>query len=115
MGVSPRSSTIGLRFMGLRRLLLFGLGVAFLVVWPSLLRRASAQLPAKFGAQRLPDVEVDDKDHLFLTMSAATNFASAGTPGSQTFVTVSTNGGATCTNLPKTENISTAPTEAFAP
>jgi hypothetical protein len=104
--------------MGLRRLLLFVLGVAFLVAWPGLLRlapRVSAQIPALFGAQRVPDIEVDDKDHLFLTMSAATNFASAGTPGSQTFITLSTDGGHSWNNLPKTQNLSNDHGEAFGP
>src|SRR5262249_35076403 len=51
----------------------------------------------------------------FLAMSAATNMASAGTPGSQTFFTLSTDSGQSWDNLPRTTNLSTDNGEAFGP
>lgn len=77
--------------------------------------RARAQVPMHFGAQRAPAITVDRKDNLFLTMSVATKDASAGTPGSQTFFTMSRDGGATWNNLPFTRNLSRSRGEAFGP
>jgi hypothetical protein len=78
-------------------------------------RPASAQLPGHFGATRAPAIAVDKSDDLYVTMSVATKPASAGTPGSQTFFTISKNGGRTWNNLPFTKNLSKSRGEAFGP
>jgi len=77
--------------------------------------RVNAQVPMHFGAQRAPAISVDRNDNLFLTMSVATNDASAMTPGSQTFFTISRDGGANWNNLPFTKNLSKSKGEAFGP
>lgn len=87
--------------------------VAFITIPP--VTRVSAQVPMHFGAQRAPALAVDKNDGLFLTMSVATKDASAGTPGSQTFFTLSRDGGANWNNLPLTKNLSKSRGEAFGP
>jgi len=77
-------------------------------------RRAHAQ-GVFFGAQRFPAIDVDSGDHLYLMMSVATAPASAHTPHSQIFFTMSRNGGADWDNLPETRNLSNSPGEAFGP
>jgi hypothetical protein len=60
----------------------------------------------EIGAQRVPNIEVDKNNFLYLTMAVATLPASAGTPGSQIFFTESTDSGKTWNNLPLTRNLS---------
>jgi hypothetical protein len=78
-------------------------------------RRVEAQLPGHFGATRAPAIDVDKSDNIYLTMSVATKPAGAGTPGSQTFFTISKDGGQTWNNLPLTRNLSKSRGEAFGP
>jgi hypothetical protein len=73
----------------------------------------AAQFPPALGATRAPAIEVDRNDSLYLVMSVATS--PSGTPHSQIFFTMSTDGGATWDNLPKTRNLSNSPGEAFGP
>ena len=68
-----------------------------------------------FGAQRFPAIDVDSGDSLYLMMSTATAPASAHTPHSQIYFTMSTNGGSSWDNLPETRNLSKSPGEAFGP
>jgi hypothetical protein len=77
-------------------------------------RRAHAQ-GVFFGAQRFSAIAVDSADNLYLMMSVATAPASAHTPHSQIFFTMSRNGGAAWDNLPETRNLSNSPGEAFGP
>ncbi len=74
-----------------------------------------AQVPNNFGATRAPAIAIDKSDHLYVTMSVATKPASAGTPGSQTFFTMSKDGGRSWNNLPFTKNLSKSSGEAFGP
>jgi hypothetical protein len=75
--------------------------------------RVEAQ--SSFGAQRAPVIEVDRSNNLYLFSSTATKPAGAGTPGSQIFLTISRNGGASWDNFPLTRNLSKSPGEAFGP
>lgn len=77
-------------------------------------RRARAQ-GLFFGAQRFPALDVDSADNLYMMMSVATAPASAHTPHSQIFFTMSRDGGSTWDNLPETRNLSNSPGEAFGP
>lgn len=81
---------------------------------PPLSRRARAQ-GTFFGAQRLPAIDVDRADNLYLTMSVATAPASEHRPHGQIFFTMSRNGGADWDNLPQTRNLSNSPGEAYGP
>jgi hypothetical protein len=76
---------------------------------------APAQVPSHFGATRAPAIDVDKSDKLYITMSVATKPASAGTPGSQIFFTLSKDGGRRWNNLPLTRNLSKSSGEAFGP
>jgi hypothetical protein len=67
------------------------------------------------GAQRAPSIEIDRNDNLYLMMSAATKFASAGTPGSQVFFTQSSDYGASWDNFPLTRKLTNSKGEAFGP
>lgn len=87
--------------------------VAFITIPP--MERVRAQVPMHFGATRAPSITVDRNDSLFLTMSVATKDGSTQTPGSQTFFTLSRDGGATWNNLPLTKNLSRSKGEAFGP
>jgi hypothetical protein len=78
------------------------------------LRHARAQ-GQFFGAQRFPAIDVDAGDNLYLMMSTATAPASAHTPHSQIFFTMSRDGGSSWDNLPETRNLSNSPGEAFGP
>jgi len=78
------------------------------------LKRARAQAQF-FGAERFPAIDVDGGDNLYLMMSVATAPASAHTPHSQIFFTMSRDGGTTWDNLPETRNLSKSPGEAFGP
>lgn len=78
------------------------------------LRNARAQ-GQFFGAQRFPAIDVDSGDNLYLMMSTATAPASAHTPHSQIFFTMSRDGGSSWDNLPETRNLSKSPGEAFGP
>lgn len=91
--------------------------VIFLVTALALasVRPADAQLPGHFGATRAPAIAIDKSDDLYVTMSVATKPASAGTPGSQTFFTMSKDGGRSWNNLPFTKNLSKSSGEAFGP
>ena len=92
--------------------------VAFAVVavsvspWP---RRAEAQFPGFFGAQRFPALGIDKDDVLYLMMSVATAPASERRPHSQIFFAKSNNGGDTWNNFPQTKNLTKSPGEAFGP
>ena len=68
-----------------------------------------------FGAQRFPAIDVDANDNLYLMTSTATAPASAHTPHSQIYFTMSRDYGATWDNLPHTRNLSNSPGEAFGP
>jgi hypothetical protein len=74
---------------------------------------AQAQIGA--GAQRAPAIDVDNKDNLYLMMSAATKQAVERTPGSQIFFTKSSDFGANWDNVPFTRNLSNSRGEAFGP
>jgi hypothetical protein len=76
--------------------------------------RATAQ-GTFFGAQRFPAIDVDANDNLYLMTSTATAPASAHTPHSQIYFTMSRDYGATWDNLPHTRNLSNSPGEAFGP
>ncbi|MEW6209921.1 MAG: sialidase family protein [Acidobacteriota bacterium] len=76
---------------------------------------AGAQLPGHFGATRAPAIAIDKSNDLYVTMSVATKPPSAGTPGSQTFFTISKDGGRTWNNLPFTRNLSKSRGEAYGP
>jgi hypothetical protein len=67
------------------------------------------------GAQRAPIIDIDKKDNLYVMMSAATKFASAGTPGSQVFFTQSSDYGASWDNFPLTRKLTNSRGEAFGP
>ena len=77
-------------------------------------KRAGAQ-GQFFGAQRFPAIDVDANDNLYLMTSTATAPASAHTPHSQIYFTMSRDNGATWDNLPHTRNLSNSPGEAFGP
>jgi hypothetical protein len=79
-----------------------------------LTRRAIAQVQF-FGAQRFPAIDIDANDNLYLMTSTATAPASAHTPHSQIYFTMSRDYGATWDNLPHTRNVSNSPGEAFGP
>ena len=68
-----------------------------------------------FGAQRFPAIDVDAGDNIYLMSSTATAPASAHTPHSQIYFTMSRDHGATWDNLPHTRNLSNSPGEAFGP
>jgi len=68
-----------------------------------------------FGAQRVPAIEVDTADNLYLMMSVATAPASEHRPHSQIFFTMSRNGGTDWDNEPQTRNLSNSRGEAFGP
>jgi hypothetical protein len=68
-----------------------------------------------FGAQRFPAIDVDANDNLYLMTSTATAQASAHTPHSQIYFTMSRDYGRTWDNLPQTRNLSNSPGEAFGP
>ena len=88
--------------------------VASVAVDDGLARKAAAQFPGgDIGAQRAPAIDIDRNDSLYLFMSAATSPNT--TPHSQIFFTISSDGGATFDNLPKTLNLSNSPGEAFGP
>ncbi len=76
--------------------------------------RVSAQ-GVFFGAQRFPAIDVDANDNLYLMMSVATAPASAHTPHSQIFFTMSRDSGVNWDNLPQTRNLSNSRGEAFGP
>ncbi|HKP87492.1 MAG TPA: sialidase family protein [Blastocatellia bacterium] len=78
-------------------------------------RRAQAQLPAFFGAQRAPAIDVDKNDKLYLMISTATADASEHRPHSQIFFTSSGDGGTNWNNFPHTRNLTNSKGEAFAP
>jgi hypothetical protein len=78
------------------------------------LERARAQ-GVFFGAQRFPAIDVDSDDNLYLMMSTATAPASAHTPHSQIFFTMSRDSGVNWDNLPQTRNLSNSPGEAYGP
>lgn len=78
-------------------------------------RRAQAQLPGFFGAQRAPAIDVDKNDKLYLMISTATAAAGEGRPHSQIFFTSSGDGGTTWNNFPHTRNLTTSKGEAFGP
>src|SRR5258706_14080775 len=77
-------------------------------------KRAVAQATF-FGAQRFPAIDVDSNDNLYLMSSTATAPASAHTPHSQIYFTMSRDHGASWDNLPHTRNLSNSPGEAFGP
>ena len=77
------------------------------------IKRVHAQFPQEIGAQRAPAIDVDRNDSLYLFMSAATSPNTV--PHSQIFFTISSDGGATFDNLPKTLNLSNSRGEAFGP
>jgi hypothetical protein len=85
------------------------------VIALGLARPAGAQLPGHLGATRAPAIAIDKSNHLYVTMSVATKPPSAGTPGSQTFFTISKDGGRTWNNLPFTRNLSKSRGEAYGP
>jgi hypothetical protein len=68
-----------------------------------------------FGAQRFPAIDIDANDNLYLMTSTATAPASAHTPHSQIYFTMSRDYGSTWDNLPHTRNLSNSPGEAFGP
>ena len=76
----------------------------FVVSFTSKTTRVKGQT-IEIGAQRVPSINVDKNNFLYLTMAVATLPASAGTPGSQIFFTESTNGGGSWNNLPLTRNL----------
>lgn len=96
-----------------RRVVIFLMTILALAL--ASVRPADAQLPGHFGATRAPAIAIDKSDDLYVTMSVATKPVSAGTPGSQTFFTISKDGGRTWNNLPFTKNLSKSSGEAFGP
>ncbi|HEY6333696.1 MAG TPA: hypothetical protein VI756_30545, partial [Blastocatellia bacterium] len=90
------------------RISLFIVGVALVLTAAgstSMVRRAKGQT-ITFGAERVPNIQIDKLGNLYLSMAVATLPASAHTPGSQIFFTLSTNNGKTWNNEPTTENLS---------
>jgi hypothetical protein len=88
--------------------------VIFATGGPPLGKRVVAQAQF-FGAQRFPAIDIDANDNLYLMTSTATAPASAHTPHSQIYFTMSRDYGATWDNLPHTRNLSNSPGEAFGP
>jgi hypothetical protein len=78
-------------------------------------RRAQAQFPSFFGAQRFPAIDVDKNNKLYLMMSVATAPASEHRPHSQIFFASSGDGGTSWNNLPQTRNLTNSKGEAFGP
>jgi hypothetical protein len=78
-------------------------------------RRAQAQFPSQFGAQRFPAIDVDKNDKLYLAISTATGTAAEMRPHSQIFFTSSGDGGANWSNFPQTKNLTKSKGEAFGP
>jgi hypothetical protein len=89
--------------------------VTFGIAGSTQLSRSTHAQGVFFGAQRFPAIDVDSGDNLYLMMSVATAPASAHTPHSQIFFTMSRNGGDDWDNLPETRNLSNSPGEAFGP
>jgi hypothetical protein len=79
------------------------------------LSRGVAAQGTFFGAQRFPAIDIDANDNLYLMTSTATAPASAHTPHSQIYFTMSRDFGKTWDNLPHTRNLSNSPGEAFGP
>lgn len=71
----------------------------------SLIQRAKSQT-ITFGAERVPNIQIDKLGNLYLSMAVATLPSSAHTPGSQIFFTLSTDDGKQWNNEPTTENLS---------
>src|ERR1044071_8705547 len=78
-------------------------------------RRAQAQFPTQFGAQRFPAIDVDKNDKLYLATSTATGTAAEMRPHSQIFFTSSGDGGKSWSNFPHTKNLTKSKGEAFGP
>ncbi len=95
----------------MRRVGIISLLAAMFVM--AFLQSSRAQIPTHFGATRAPALAVDKSDKVYLTMSVATKPASAMTPGSQIFFTLSSDGGNNWNNLPFTKNLSKSKGEAF--
>src|SRR6185503_6285408 len=75
-------------------------------------RRAQAQFPTQFGAQRFPAIDVDKNDKLYLATSTATG---TDRPHSQIFFASSGDGGKSWSNFPQTKNLTKSQGEAFGP
>jgi hypothetical protein len=78
-------------------------------------RRAHAQFPSQFGAQRFPAIDVDKNDKLYLAISTATGTAAEMRPHSQIFFASSGDGGTNWSNFPQTKNLTKSKGEAFGP
>src|SRR6185503_20449385 len=92
------------------------IAVAILVMAGSLPQSGTARAQGGFfGAQRVPAIDVDTADNLYLMMSVATAPASEHRPHSQIFFTMSRNGGTDWDNEPQTRNLSNSRGEAFGP
>ena len=78
-------------------------------------RRAQAQFPTQFGAQRFPAIDVDKNDKLYLATSTATGTAAEMRPHSQIFFASSGDGGKNWSNFPQTKNLTKSKGEAFGP